>query len=101
MTRQLEALKEERETKRQKALVKALEFELVGAVEFMGGTMKGFAMKYDEFECLLTYKASFEGKAMVAFVGSDTMINCVVKAANMAKHNRLRWKEDRYAPPDA
>lgn len=97
MSRQLEALAETKEAARQVAAVKALEFELAGAVEHLGGTFLGVALKYDTFESLLTYKAEFEGKRMVAFVGSDTMMNCVIKAASMAKNNRLRWKKDRYA----
>lgn len=101
MTRQTDVLQEERETKRRIALVKALEFELAGAVQIMGGSFRGVAIKYEEHECLLTYKSDFEGKRMVAFVGSDTMMNCIIKATNMAKNNRLRWKIDRYAPSEA
>lgn len=101
MTRQFDVEVEERESRRQLALLKALEFELVGAIEVMGGTMRGFAIKYNEWESLLTYKAVFEGRAMVAFVGADTPMNCIVKAAAMAKNNSLRWKDDIYAPSDA
>jgi len=100
MSRQLEALQEQQETKRQTAAIKALEFDLAGAVQFMGGKMVGFAVKFDDYECLLTYKAEFEGKRMVAFVGSDTPLNCIVKAVNMAKNGRLRWKTDKYGGSD-
>lgn len=96
MTRQGDVQIETREAARQLALVKAVEFELAGAVAHMGGTMLGFAIRYDDVECLLTYKAEFEGKRKVAFVGSDTIMNCLIKAASMAKNNRLRWKNDRY-----
>ncbi len=100
MSRQLEQATEERETKRREALVKALEFELAGAIEFMGGEFSGFAMKYDEFSVLMTYKAVFEGTRRVAFVGGDSMITCLCKAANMAKNNKLRWRTDRYSPSE-
>lgn len=99
MSRQLEQLTEERETKRRDSVIAALEFELAGAVEFIGGEMRGFSIKYDNFEALLTYKATFQGIQKVAFVGSDTPMNCIIKAANMAKHKRLKWKDDRYQAP--
>ena len=97
-SRQLEQKFETRETARRLALVKALEFELAGMVGVMGGTFVGFAIAYEEEECRLIYKADFEGRRRVAFVYSDTIMNCIIKAVRMAKNHKLKWKLDKYAP---
>lgn len=101
MSRQLDQLKEERETRRRDALVKALEFELPGTLELNGITLVGFAIKYDAFECLMTVKADIGGERSVSFVGASSPINCILKAVQMAKSDRLRWRKDRYKPAGA
>jgi len=99
MTRQLEKVKEDRETKRRDALIKCLEYELPGALEMQGTTLIGFAVKYDAYECLMTIKAVAGGERQVAFVGGSSVVDCVLKAVQAAKADRLRWREDRYKPP--
>lgn len=96
MTRQLEVKKEERETARRVELVKALEFGIVGALESQGITMVGFAIKYDDFNCLLTLKAYINDVRSIAFVGSDSMTNCILKTYQEARNARLRWRPDQY-----
>lgn len=98
MSRQLDIIREERETKRRVALVKALEFELPGSLETKGITLLGFAMKYDAYECLMTIKADVGGQRQVAFVGAGSPIDCILKAVQAAKADRLRWRDDRYVP---
>lgn len=98
MTRQLEQKQEQRDTARRDALVRTLEFGLVGALEGQGMTFLGFNMKYQDFSCLLTLKAIVEDTHSVSFVGSDTMVNCLLKAELEARHHRLRWKADKYQP---
>lgn len=98
MTRQLEQLKELRDTKRRDALIRALEYELPGSLEVKGITMIGFALKYDAYECLMTLKADVGGTRSVAFVGAGTPIDCILKAVQAATNDRLRWREDRYKP---
>lgn len=100
MSRQLELVQEERETKRRDALVKALEYELAGALETQGTTLLGFAVKYDAYECLLTLKAVAGGEKQVSFVGAGSPIDCILKAVQAAKADRLRWREDHYAPSE-
>lgn len=98
MTRQLDKKKEEKEARRRVALVKALEFELADNLDLAGITLLGFAVKWDAFECLMTVKADIGGVRHVAFVGSDSVINAIIKATVAAKYDRLRWKEDVYKP---
>ena len=97
MTRQLELKREVREAARRDALVRALDYGLPGALAHQGATMLGFALKYGEFVQLLTLKASFEGKAMVCFVSSDTIMNCFLRAESLALGNNLDWRPDKYA----
>jgi hypothetical protein len=96
MTRQLEVEREIRETARRDALVKALEFGIVGALESQGVEMLGYAFKYDAFNCLMTIKGVIQGKRSVCFVGSDTVINCILKAYSAARNDALRWRDDQY-----
>lgn len=97
MSRQLDIIREQKETKRRDALVKALEFDLAGSLEIQGIQLLGFAVKWDVFECLLTLKAEIGGDRMVCFVGSDSVMNAILKSVSQAKSDRLRWREDIYA----
>lgn len=97
MSRQLDLVREKRETKRRDALVKALEFDLAGSLEMQGIQLIGFAIKFDAYECLMTLKADIGGARQVAFIGSDSVMNAILKAVSAAKNDRLRWREDVYA----
>ena len=96
MSRQPDIKTEEREAKRQTALVKALEFGIVGALEFQGIELVGFSINYDEFNCLLTVRAIVAGKRKVAFVGSDSIMNCLLKFDSEARRMTLSWRLDKY-----
>lgn len=96
MTRQLEQVQEDRETRRRDAVIRALEYELPGSLESQGITLIGFAVKWDAYECLMTLKADIGGVRKVAFVGAGSPIDCILKAVQGAKATRLRWKKDIY-----
>lgn len=96
MSRQLDQIRETRETKRRDALVRALEFELPGSLENQGITLLGFALKYDAYECLMTIKADVGGVRHVAFIGAASPIDCILRAVQTAQNDRLRWREDKY-----
>lgn len=96
MTRQLDQKAEEREQERRKALVRALEFGLVDGLEKHNILLLGFSFKYDLFNCLMTIKAIVKNVTCVAFIGSDTVINCIVKADREAHQGRLHWRPDKY-----
>lgn len=97
MSRQLDIIREQRDTKRRDSLVKALEFDLAGSLEMQGIQLIGFAVKWDAYECLLTLKAEIGGDRQVAFVGSDSVMNAILKSVSQAKADRLRWRDDVYA----
>lgn len=96
MSRQLDQKQELYETARRDALVKALEFGLVGSLEMQGIELMGIAIKYDAFNCLMTIKADVDGVRSVAFVGSDTLMNVILKADSMSRNCVLKWKVDQY-----
>lgn len=96
MSRQLDIEVEARETARRDALVKALEFGIVGSLESQGIELLGIAIKYDAFNCLMTVKAFLGGKKQVAFVGSDSIMNCFLKLYSAARNDALKWRVDKY-----
>lgn len=97
MSRQLDVVREDRETKRRDLLVKALEFDLAGTLEMQGVQLQGFAVKWDAYECLMTLKADIGGTRHVAFIGSDCVMNAILKSVTAAKNDRLRWRVDIYS----
>lgn len=97
MSRQLEALQEQRTAKRHEAVLRTLEFGLEGAVGHAGGVLTGFSVKMDEWECLVTLRAVLDGKPCIAFVGSDTLISCLLKAEREAQRDNLTWRADKFA----
>jgi hypothetical protein len=90
---------EERQELKRNLLVKVLEYGLVGSLETQGIELLGFAFKYDAFNCLMTIKAVVGGVHSVCFVGSDTLINCILKSYAEARGDRLKWRADKYAKP--
>lgn len=96
MSRQLDIKVEARETAKRDLLVKVLEFGLVGALEAQGIELLGFAFKYDAFNSLMTIKADIGGVRSVCFIGSDTLINCILKAHSEACRDTLTWRADKY-----
>lgn len=96
MTRQLDLKRELRETARRDTLVRALEFGIVGALANQGWETRGFGIKYHDLDCLLTIRVERDGKWFRAFVGSDTIMNCFIKAERQALANTLSWARDKY-----
>lgn len=96
MSRQADLKAEERELKRQDALIKAIEYSLAGALEFHGMELLGFAIKYAPFQCTLTLKAIRKGYWQVSFITSDSMANCILAADSAARRGTLTWIKDKY-----
>lgn len=96
MSRQLDQKLEEQDTKKRDALYKALEYGLPGALEFQGIILLGFAIKYEPFSCLMTLKGIRHEDREVAFVGSDTITNCIIRASADAARGSLKWRKDKY-----
>lgn len=96
MSRQLDLEHEVRESARRDQLVQALEYGIVGALESQGIQLLGIAIKYDAFNCLLTLKADIAGERQIAFVGSDSIMNCFLKTQSEARRHALAWRPDKY-----
>lgn len=97
MSRQLEAAGEQRGARRIVLLEKTLGGGLVDVLQHQGVELLGFAAKWDAWDCLITLRADVDGVRSVAFVGSDTLINCLVKCGTDANREKLRWRPDKYA----
>lgn len=98
MSRQIDLEAEVRESERQLAFIKAVEFGFVGALEVQGIHLSGFAIRYGPFECFMTIKADVRGVHSVSFVTSDTIMNVLLLGTRMASYESLRWQPDQYHP---
>lgn len=96
MSRQADIQHEERETKRDDALIKAMKYSLAGALEFHGMELLGFAIKYEPYQSTLTLKAIRKGYWCVAFITSETMMGCILAADSAARRGTLSWIKDKY-----
>lgn len=100
MTRQADIKQEEQDTRKRDALYQALEYSLAGALEHQGIIMRGFSINYDPFSCCLVLKGIRGRKWTVAFIYSDTMTNCLLRAASDAARGTLSWGKDKYQPSE-
>lgn len=96
MSRQLEQTGEDREVRRRDALVFALDTGLTAGLAASGVELLGLSAKWDAWDCLVTLKAEVGGVRSVAFVGSDSLINALIKCSRDAGKGKLKWREDKY-----
>lgn len=100
MTRQLDVKAEQAETDRRLALIKALDFGIVGALQAQGLELIGLSITYDEYSCSCVVKGRAEERRIVAFVYSDTMAGCLLSVFRMANAGALKWGADKYYPSE-
>lgn len=96
MTSEWEARERAKSDQRRLALLMAVDFKLEEEVQALGGYLTGFSVSIRPQDCLMTLRANFEEKPMVAFVGSDGLGNLFVKATTEAGCNKLTWREDKF-----
>lgn len=97
MTRQLDADQEDRQKKRDDALVRALEFGMVRTLSRADCTLLGFSAKFDQYQCLITLRAVVDTLCQVSFVSADTLPSAILKCVTMAENDTLKWKVDKWA----
>lgn len=97
MSRQLEQVQEERTARRNKEIVKAVEYDLVGSIGHAGGELTGFSVRIGATDTLLTLRAIVAGRPQIAFVGGSDTGSCLIKACSLGRQDRLQWKADRFA----
>lgn len=97
MSRQLEQAGEDRTRRRYDAIVRAVEYDLLKAIEVNGTTLRGFSVRLGDWECLITLRATRNGSAEVCFVGAEDFGGCMIKCVREAKRDKLNWKADRFA----
>lgn len=96
MSRQLEQVREEKQRRRDNAILLALDGGLVESVSSAGGVLSGFSVSLRGGDCLITIKALLAGRPQIAFVGAEDLTSCVLKVVREAKSDRLRWRDDQY-----
>lgn len=96
MSRLADVQAEDSEAKKRDKLVKALSFGIHDALEYYGAELRGISIKYDEFNILVTVRAERGGVRAVCFVGSDSIINALLKLYSEASRDSLVWKADAY-----
>jgi hypothetical protein len=96
MTRQLEAKAEERQARRDKAVLSAVCGGLHDAVGYAGGELVGLSVRIGFRDCLIVLKAEFPAGPQVAFVGSESLDGALIKGVREARGGTLSWRPDQY-----
>ncbi len=78
-------------------LLRECDSAMAYAVQAQGCRLKGFSVRLAPEDCLITVRADFEGKQMVAFVGATTLSNALLKVTRDAVSGKLKWRDDRFA----
>lgn len=97
MSRQLEQSGEDKQSRQDKALVRAVQFELRSTIEHLGFSLTGFSVRMDDWETLVTIRAVNQGQGMVSFVGSESLAGALIKAVREGKRDKLVWREDKWS----
>lgn len=92
----LQVVGEKKRLAYQDALVKALEFELEGAVAHAGAILTGFSVKMGDDEVLVTLRAVLAGRAQIAFIGAGSLPDALLKVVREAMVDKLQWRDDKY-----
>lgn len=97
MTRQLEAKREQRQAKKDRALLIALEGGLEDDVARAGGVLTGFSARLAGVDCLLTVRATLAGKPQICFIGAESLVEAILKLGREARGDKLKWRVDKFA----
>lgn len=97
MSRQLEAKREERQSRLDRLTVAAVEFALEEAVAHSGAELQGFSVSLRGGDCLLTLRGVLAGRRQICFVGAEDFGGALRKAVREAKSDNLSWRDDKYA----
>lgn len=97
MSRQLEAMREERQRKEDNAVLLALDGGLVEAVGHSGAHLVGIALSYRGDGWLAVVKGELAGRRQVAFVGGGSLAKTLIKITNAGNGDKLQWRDDKYS----
>jgi hypothetical protein len=97
MTRQLEQSQEDTLRRRYQRLGRAVDGELDDALQADGYELLGFSCKLSGGDCLVTLRLENGVGRFIAFVGSSSLAEALIKATREAKSGGLDYRADRYA----
>lgn len=96
MSRQLEALHEQKQARRDKVVLLAVGGGLELALSKNGRSMTGLNVMIRGESVMGVIKVFEDGLHKVSFVGAEDMEGLFIKAFREAESDKLRWKEDKY-----
>lgn len=96
MSRQLDIVREEKQARRDQAVLLALEGGLEEAIEYAGALLLGFSVALRGEDCLITLRVDLSGRKQIAFIGAADLPGCLLKAVREARADRLVWKDCKY-----
>ena len=96
MSRQLEAVQEARQKKHNSAVVAAVDYQLVEAVQRAGGVLLGFSVKLSGDDCLITLRVLLGGREQIAFVGGATLGLTLIKCVRLALSDKLSFRDSKF-----
>lgn len=97
MTRQLEQGMEDARSKRERAIVRAVENGLEDSIGFAGGVLLGFSVRTNPEDVLMTLRVELAGRKQIAFVGGSDLGSTLIKACREARQDKLKWRDDKFA----
>lgn len=97
MSRQLEQGLEDARSKRERAIVRAVEDGLVDSVSRAGGVLLGFSVRHAPEDVLMTIRVDLAGRRQIAFVGGSDLGSTLIKACREARTDKLTWRADKFA----
>jgi len=82
--------------KEAKRVHRALDGGIDRALQDNGYELEGLSFKINPGDVLCTVRLSDHTGPLVSFVGSTSVVKCVLKLLNEARGGELRTREDRY-----
>lgn len=96
MSRQLEAVREDRRIAWDKETVAACNGGLEDSIGRAGGVLSGFSFKASEVDCLITLRVDLAGRRQISFVGGPDLGSCLRKAMRLASRDGLVFRDDKW-----
>lgn len=96
MSRQLEQYQEQREAKRRKAILIAVEGGLGDALSHAGCVLLGFSVKLSGEDCLMTLRVLLAGREQISFVGGTDLGSCLIKCSRLARTDKLTFRDSKF-----
>ena len=99
MTRQNDLETEARTTRRHSNCIRALEFELEGAVQATGALLLGFSVKIGAEDYLVTLRVIEEDVHYYGFISGHSLPAAIVNCVTAVRRDSVKWRVDSFRKP--